>query len=430
MASNLNTNPSIQRAPPKSPSKLPNIVLRRKATDSPLDQKKDLEFKPNKFTKINGDEETIIQENTVYQVQILIACIVTLAGIIAFSFLLILTKQFYKIIYDNDKNEIVPKGMDGHVHRISDICTSSQNCNCLSKFCPGISTKKNYDVYKPTMPYMQQYQTVQKNNIEKNLSMIKNSENQYQPEPKVIPKTSIKSDISKKDSCYSSAYQQSLNGCGYTTDELDDAKSLPDLDNCLIISRHSFKQLPVERLLRKTSKTISRTFSISPRNSVQIENYVKDNVFARNTSQKSEQMPVSSTSGIHSSGFPQPSPPTDNKLLELPRKPSLPLSTSSDDDNIISKPRLLSFTKRRGVLQAAGSTSGSDSFSSGSLHKRLSDGSIHDSDYVVRKQQIKKKKDGKVATGRKTMNLGQVGYMNDLDLLDVNRNCVIKNDGF
>jgi len=280
------------------------------------------------------------------------------------------------------------------------------------------------------MPYMQQYQTVQKNNIEKNLSMIKNSENQYQPEPKVIPKTSIKSDISKKDSCYSSAYQQSLNGCGYTTDELDDAKSLPDLDNCLIISRHSFKQLPVERLLRKTSKTISRTFSISPRNSVQIENYVKDNVFARNTSQKSEQMPGSSTSGIHSSGFPQPSPPTDNKLLELPRKPSLPLSTSSDDDNIISKPRLLSFTKRRGVLQAAGSTSGSDSFSSGSLHKRLSDGSIHDSDYVVRKQQIKKKKDGKVATGRKTMNLGQVGYMNDLDLLDVNRNCVIKNDGF
>ena len=225
----------------------------------------------------------------------------------------------------------------------------------------------------------------------------------------LIPKSLINSDISKKDSCYSSAYQPSLNGCGYTTDDLDDAKSLPDLDNCLIISRHSFKQLPVERLLRKTSKTISKTFSISPRNSVQV-----DNVLVKSITQESEKMPGSSTSGIHSSAFPQPSSPTEKKLMELPKKPSIPLSTSSDDEDIINKPRLLSFTKRRGVLQAASSTSISDSFSVGSLHKRLSDGSIHDSDYVVRKMK-KKKDDHKVATGRKTLNLGHVGYINHLE---------------
>ena len=81
------------------------------------------------------------------------------------------------------------------------------------------------------------------------------------------------------------------------------------------------------------------------------------------------------------------------------------------------------------MLQAASSTSVSDSFSLGSSHKRLSDGSIHDSDYVLRK--VKKKKDDhKVATGRKTLNLGHVGYINHLDLLDVNRRDVNKNDGF
>lgn len=419
---NLDTLETFETNKAIEPQDPPHKIIRTPKTPNSIQKEKELQL--------------LLEDETMFQVQIIIATVSTVAGLVAFSFLVVLSRQLIKNFLEDDKIEHVPAGLDG-VHRVSDICTSTQNCTCLSKFCPGISKMTGKNPYKPKSHYTAKLVSPQNTREE---VMPKNSPNNlnsaYGIKTKVIPKSSSNA-ASKKDSCYSSNYQPSLNGCGYTTEDPDDGKSLPDLDNCLIISRHSFRQLPVESLLRKTSRTLSKTFSLTQKNSVlQVENYLKNLDFKKTPTQDSVVFPKSqpsSTSGIHSSSYPQVYSPEQNvKPAALPKKVSLVESTSSDEEDMVTKPRLLSLTKRRGVFQAGSTTSISDvSITGGSMHKRLSDGSIHDSDFVIKTHQ-KKSCNKMAATGRKgQVDLGNVGYYNGPeginDQLEASRNYTVQN---